>query len=119
MLNPTLTNSFQFKKTIRPKSFTKKERAYFDYIISGHSLLDLLEINNSNLVTPFGWFENKEYEQRLKQILTLQQKPDLDTGRVTLYVCPECGDIDCGAITATVVDAGDQIQWKDFGFGKN
>jgi hypothetical protein len=33
-----------------------------------------------------------------------------------LYVCPECGDIDCGAVTANIQDLGDRIVWKDFGY---
>jgi hypothetical protein len=32
-----------------------------------------------------------------------------------LYVCPECGDINCGAVTAMVEEEGDQIVWKQFG----
>lgn len=33
-----------------------------------------------------------------------------------LYICPECGDINCGAITANILDLGDKIVWKDFAY---
>ena len=36
-----------------------------------------------------------------------------------IYVCPECGDIDCGAITAVIKDYGDRIIWSDFGYETN
>jgi hypothetical protein len=33
-----------------------------------------------------------------------------------IYVCPECGDIGCGAITAVIKDYGSSIVWSDFGY---
>jgi hypothetical protein len=33
-----------------------------------------------------------------------------------LYVCPECGDLGCGALTAKVGRDGDYIVWSDFAF---
>lgn len=33
-----------------------------------------------------------------------------------LYVCPEYGDIDCGAITASINDSGDRMIYCDPGF---
>lgn len=36
-----------------------------------------------------------------------------------LYVCPECGDIGCGAITVNILDLGDRIVWRDFAYETN
>jgi hypothetical protein len=41
---------------------------------------------------------------------------DLATGRVMIYVCPDCGDIGCGAITAAILDLGTKIVWRDFAY---
>jgi len=109
-------NSLQLRSAIRLGGSNKQERHYLDFIISGQTLREILGINNSDLITPFGWGDNKEYEKDLIQVLTLRKKSDLETGRVMLYVCPECGDIDCGAITAIILDLGDRIVWKDFGY---
>ena len=49
-------------------------------------------------------------------VFKLQEKPELASGRALIYVCPECGDVDCGAITANIVDYGDRIVWKNFGY---
>jgi hypothetical protein len=37
-------------------------------------------------------------------------------GRVVLYVCPECGDLGCGAVTAVVESADGEVVWRDFGW---
>ena len=34
--------------------------------------------------------------------LTLCAKPESETGQVLIYVCPECGDIGCGAYSVLV-----------------
>jgi hypothetical protein len=94
----------------------KQERNYLDFVISGQSLLRILGIESYDVITPFGWGVDKEYERKLLKEITLREKPSLETGRIMLYICPECGDIDCGAITASIKDHGDRIVWKDFGY---
>jgi hypothetical protein len=36
-----------------------------------------------------------------------------------LFICSECGDIGCGAITALVARDGHSIVWKAFGYENN
>ncbi|MBK7292201.1 MAG: hypothetical protein IPI78_19385 [Chitinophagaceae bacterium] len=57
-----------------------------------------------------------EFERNLVNEILLRKKSSLETGRIMLYVCPECADIDCGAITANIKDLGNKIVWKDFGY---
>jgi len=109
-------NTLQFKNVIWSGDSKKPDRHYLDFIISGRSLRDILNLGKSDLISPFGWFENKAEEKLAMQELTLRKKSSLDTGRVMLYVCPECGDIECGAITAIVLDWGNRIIWKEFGY---
>lgn len=45
-----------------------------------------------------------------------ERSPTLEGGRVPLYVCPECGDIGCGALTAVIERSGDHVTWRDFGW---
>ncbi|MET9266822.1 hypothetical protein [Amycolatopsis sp. NPDC004079] len=40
---------------------------------------------------------------------------DAPDGRVLLYVCPECEDIECGAIAAKVSRRGDLVTWRNPG----
>ena len=40
----------------------------------------------------------------------------MPNGRNTLYVCAECADIGCGAVTLLIQREPGHIVWKDFGF---
>jgi len=48
--------------------------------------------------------------------LTLLTPPNSPTGRVLLYVCPECGDIGCGAYSVRIQSAGSQVVWAEFAY---
>jgi hypothetical protein len=109
-------NSLQLISAVRPGGSNKTQRHYLDFLVSGQSLKVILGQKGADLVTLFGWGNNKEYEKHILKVFTLQDKSELKTGRLMIYVCPECGDIDCGAITASFEDLGDRIVWKDFGY---
>ena len=57
----------------------KHERHYLDFLISGLRLREILGITNYDLISPFGWGDNKEYERDLLKVLTLRKKSELDT----------------------------------------
>ena len=46
--------------------------------------------------------------------LIAKAKPDSPEGRVLLYICPECGDVGCGAYAARIRRAGARVVWTDF-----
>ncbi|HEY8894365.1 MAG TPA: hypothetical protein VIM79_06105 [Niastella sp.] len=101
------------ERKARPKT-NEQARKFLDFLINGKSLLGLLNCD-SGLISPFGWAENKVYEKEILKQFRLQKPSDLETGRIMLYVCAACGDISCGAITFSIKDLGDRIQWLDFG----
>jgi len=41
---------------------------------------------------------------------------ELDSGRVPVLVCEECGDIGCGALAVRVVREGEHIRWTDWAY---
>jgi hypothetical protein len=95
------------------------ERNYIDFIVSGQSLGQIFGLPDSDLIGTFGWSENKDYENKqIDEFLGLE-KPELITGRTSFYVCPECGDIGCGAITAMIEITDDYVIWRDFGYENN
>jgi hypothetical protein len=51
--------------------------------------------------------------------LLLKSEADLPDDRRSLFVCAECGDLGCGAITISVKRAVDTIVWSDFGYENN
>ena len=48
--------------------------------------------------------------------LLLQAPPDLPSRRHSLYICPECGDLSCGTVSAAIERIGDLVSWRDFGY---
>jgi len=98
---------------------TKADRKYIDFIVSGQSLGQLFGLPDFDLIGTFGWTENKEYENKhIDEFLGIE-KAELETGRTCFYVCAECGDIGCGAITAKIEVNDNNIIWKDFGYENN
>src|SRR6188508_1568482 len=92
------------------------ERRHLDFIISEQALSQYFESSELDLIGTFGWTENKVYEsEQLDQFLGLKGS-ELKSGRVCFYVCPICGDIGCGAITAVIEVTDTSVIWKDFGY---
>ncbi len=120
LLMDTLTLEHRHRKGESFKNGSSKvERNYIDFIVSGQSLGQLFGLPEFDLIGSFGWNDNKEYENKqINEFLGLE-KPELKTGRTCFYVCPECGDIGCGAITATIEVTEKNVIWKDFGYENN
>jgi len=88
------------------------QRDFLDFVIDGKSLSEEI---GGDLISCLGWFLPKENEKAVNQIM-LKADSELSDSRYILYVCPECGDISCGAITAIIERIDDNIIWRDFGF---
>jgi hypothetical protein len=92
---------------------SRTERRYLDFIIDGASLQDCFEPRDQ--VTGLGcWAANFE-EMHIHQLLA-EAPAESPTGRVPIYVCGECGDLGCGAITAFVERTPDGFLWRDFAY---
>ena len=109
-------NSLQLISAIRSGGSNRTERRYLDFCVSGQSLKKVLGQKGTDLITLFGWGNNRDYDEYILRVFRLQKKSELKSGRIMIYVCPECGDIDCGSITASIQDLGDRIVWRDFGY---
>jgi hypothetical protein len=100
--------------TLQLRQREGRDQSYFDLIIDGESLYDAL--NPGDMVSCLGW-PHRETEQAMAARLLLDLPSHLETSRVELYVCGECADIGCGAITARIQQiAGNQVMWSDFGY---
>ena len=109
-------NTLTLQKTTRKIGANQTQREYLDFFVSGKSLKGILDIQDSDYITPFGWSSDQNYNRHFLNVFRLKEKSELITGRTMIYVCPECGDIDCGAITAVIKDYGDRIIWSEFGY---
>ncbi len=92
----------------------RTQRDYLDFVVDGQPLSSMI----SDCVSCLGWF-NPEDNATAARRLILEEPADLPDNRRTLYVCPECADVGCGAISLVVEQVGDQIIWRDFGYENN
>ena len=89
-----------------------------DFLINGESLLHrLAEATDGDTdFKGFFWHGFQAQNKATLARLLCQAPPETADGRVLLYVCPECGDIGCGAYAARVKVGPASVQWCDFAY---
>ena len=59
-----------------------------------------------------------EGDRAIRRLL-LADGGDASENRVSLFICPECGDLGCGAITVRIERLDTGIVWRDLGYENN
>ena len=97
---------------------TTQERLSVDFSINGESLLTAIVNSDGGHADFMGCVVRGFPEQNVKTVgrLMCAEAPDSGSGRVLLYVCPECGDIGCGAYSAFVECVGGTYVWQGFAY---
>jgi hypothetical protein len=117
-------------------------RRFLDFVIEGKSLYEILgsyftsryeslaydatslDVANrlrtlasfgAPVISCLGWSPSRQGEREAASRLLCSSEPDASDGRCTIYVCPECGDIWCGAVVVKVERTADSVIWRDFG----
>jgi len=106
--NERVTSTFALAWAERRVGPMQSHRRFLDYVIDGDSFY---RRHGLDLVSVLGWFVPEQDDlaaQRMLGSLT----PRLD-GRTPVAVCPEDGDLLCGALTARIVKKGREIHWID------
>jgi hypothetical protein len=106
-------DELDFAPAVRAGERNRHERRYYDFTINGRPLRTMLDPGDN--VTPFGWLA-REQEVSFARPLLLRAPSPMPSGRVPLYICPECGDLGCGALTARVVEDHESFAWLDLAF---
>ena len=116
---PTDTSTFalqrsMIRRTVADGSVIRHPESHFlDFVIDGHPL-SVRTKSAVRLVTPLNRPWLSSVPDAIDELTGRRASPGLDAGRVALLVCPECGDLSCGAVTASLdIDAGFVI-WADF-----
>ena len=95
---------------------SRSARTYLDFIVDGKSVGSALKNADFDLVSVFTAEWTSESVERAARRLLLQEASDFPNARHSLYVCGECGDLGCGAVTVVVETAEDAVIWRDFGY---
>ena len=112
---PDKISTLEFVWSSRAGGGGRTERRFRDIKVDGVALSTVV---NADVISPFGWGSPEEQFMALDRLL-LRAPPDLYEGRVSLYVCPECGDLGCGAVSVVIETDGSGIIWRDFAFQNN
>ena len=91
-------------------------RVYADFVVDDSSLSVAVR-KRGDLISRLGW-GSLEWQDGSIATLLLQSPPDFPWGggRTALYVCPACGNLQCGAVTAVIERESDEVIWRDFGY---
>jgi hypothetical protein len=101
--------------TTRSGGGGRKERRFLEFVIDGVPLSTRID---ADFISPFGWFSIDAQRAAIDR-LQRRKPPDLAHGRTSLYICPECGDLGCGAVSAMIAGGSGVVIWKDFGVQNN
>jgi len=68
-------------------------------------------------LSPLGWSSaSADVNARITEQLLAREPSALESGRVPVLVCEECGDVGCGAFTVLVLREGDTVRWTDWAY---
>ena len=95
----------------RPPARGQAAREFLDFVVDGRSLQDTLDLGA--WIGCFGWRGPKD-DRRCARELLLRQASEWSSGRSALYICAECGDLGCGAVTVHVEKADGGFMWTAF-----
>lgn len=105
---------------IRTMWVTRSEVAYVEIEVDGnrltHQFVGRLGTHPSQL-SPLGWSSATAAHRAKVVAQFLAEGPsELESGRVPVLVCEECGDVGCGAFAVRVVREGELIKWTDWAY---
>jgi hypothetical protein len=94
---------------------SKSERHFLDFVVNGQSLWEAVGKRHDTVSVLCAEYSAKETLKAVNRLL-LEENADLPNERRSLFVCSECGDLGCGAITAVVSKRDKTITWGNFGY---
>jgi hypothetical protein len=105
-----MISTLELRWTDRILTGSQTPRRFLDFVIDGEPLYPTM----GDFISPLGWLSEKENQLAVDRLFR-KAEPDAPGGRYCLYVCPECVDLGCGAVTAVIDRVGNLIVWRDFG----
>jgi hypothetical protein len=100
---------------------SRTPQRFLDFVIDGRPLQPEIQQRGFDTITPL-WLDGgsaRAFATRSVQLLLGEIPGDAPQGRVSLYVCSECGDLGCGAVTVRLAVSEDIVEWSDWGYQNN
>lgn len=110
-----MIDSLNLRWRKRAGSNDRREVNFLDFVVNGESLLDKV---GGDFVSCLGWLPPEPNERAVGR-LCLDSDADFPANRRSIYICPECGDLGCGAISAVIEVDGNHVVWRDVGYQNN
>lgn len=97
---------------------TTTQRDSADFLVDGESLLARLVKMHGGHGDFMGCFVRGFSEDNAQALNELLFEVDARSGqrRVAIYICPECGDIECGIFSVMVELRADEVIWSKFAY---
>lgn len=92
-------------------------RIFLDFLVDGASLYRLIRAQSESRLDQISalWLAPRLKDDVRTNViaqLTGQQQGDASDGRVSIYVCPECGRLGCGAVTVHLEVRDERVHWS-------
>ena len=108
-------STLELQRRVRVGQIGRTERGFLDFVIDGQSLWDSL---GTDMVSCLGWLPEPFNRAAIDRLL-LRAPADFPNDRRSLYICPECADLGCGAVSVVIERDMENIVWRDFGYENN
>lgn len=82
---------------------------FADFIFDGQSLYDSYA-KHYDFVSCLGW-GSEDFQQKHISRLILLSQPDFPNGKNSIYICPACADLGCGAVYSFIEMNKDIVTW--------
>ena len=96
----------------------QQRRRFLDFAFDATPIYPLVLASGIDNITPI-WLAGDDWCRTAVRRLLGEAEPDAPDGRVTVYVCAECGDLGCGAITVVIKRDNGAVGWRDWGYQNN
>jgi len=108
-------DTLKFKRIDRIRVSNQTPRSFLDFEVSGLSIYSELVTRKFDYVSCLGWADII-YEKKARSRLLLKEPAEMPKDRVGLYICPECIDPMCGAITISISEDDEKIVWSELAY---
>lgn len=90
---------------------------FVDIWVDGRSLYDLFA-QKLDFISCLGWGNEAFQKQNIARLLC-QSESDFSNYRNSIYICPACADLGCGAISVLIERKDNIVSWSEIGMQNN